>query len=245
VSANPSVGGWCHVDSGYTAEIMGAAGFDWCCLDMQHGAITRHDLVPGVQALAAAGCAVVVRVAANAHDQIAVALDAGAGHVIVPQVSSAAEARRAVAACRYPPAGHRSWGPLRAKLRATRPEPAVLDAEARCLVMVEDREALDDLAAIADVDGLAGIFVGPADLALSLWGDPYRANDPRTVAVAAGVADACRRRGLVAAVHCGGTEHVGTWRAAGFTMLAVDSDSALLISAARRAATDARRALEP
>lgn len=236
-----SIGGWCHVDSTYTVEIMARAGFDWCCLDMQHGLHTVGGLVAGMQALASAGCAGYVRVGANRHEDIARALDAGARGVIVPQVSSAEQARAAVAACRYPPAGRRSWGPVRAKLGPVRPEPGDLDRQADCFVMIEDRAGLDALDAIAAVPGLTGIFVGPADLALSLDGDPYRANAEATLDVASRIAAVCERVGIVPAVFAG--SGVDKWRGAGFSMLAVDSDSTLLHSAARSAATVARAAL--
>lgn len=237
-----SVGGWCHVDSTYAVEIMGRAGFDWCCLDTQHGLHAVTDLVGPLQALSAAGCPGYVRVGADRHEDIARALDAGARGVIVPQVSSAAQARSAVASCRYPPAGSRSWGPVRAKLGPHRPEPGELDRAAECFVMIEDRAGLDALDAIAAVPGLTGIFVGPADLALSLDGDPYRANADSTLAVAGRIAAACARAGIVAAAFAGG--QVERWRRAGFTMLAVDSDSTLLHAAAKAAAAGARNALE-
>lgn len=236
-----SIGGWCHVDSSYSVEIMARAGFDWCCLDMQHGLHTLGGLVAGVQALTAAGCAGYVRVGANRHEDIARSLDAGARGVIVPQVSSAEQARAAVAACRYPPSGQRSWGPVRAKLGPSRPEPSDLDRAADCFVMIEDRAGLDALDAIAAVPGLSGVFVGPADLALSLDGDPYRANADATLEVAGRIAAVCERAGIVPAVFAGSS--VGRWRRAGFSMLAVDSDSTLLLSAARAAATAAREAM--
>lgn len=236
-----SIGGWCHVDSTYTVEIMARAGFDWCCLDMQHGLHAVGSLVAGLQTLSSAGCAGYVRVGANRHEDIARALDAGARGVIVPQVSSAEQARAAVAACRYPPAGQRSWGPIRAKLGPVRPEPSELDRGTDCLVMIEDRAGLDALDAIATVPGLTGIFVGPADLALSLDGDPYRANAGSTLEVASRIAAACDRHGIVPAVFAG--NGVEQWRRAGFSMLAVDSDSTLLHTAARAAAAAAREAM--
>jgi 4-hydroxy-2-oxoheptanedioate aldolase len=236
------VGGWCHVDSAYAVEIMGRAGFDWCCLDAQHGLHAVTDLVAPLQALVTAGCPGYVRVGANRHEDIARALDAGARGVIVPQVSSEEEASSAVAACRYPPAGSRSWGPVRAKLGPIRPQPGELDRAAECFVMIEDRAGLEALDAIAAVPGLTGIFVGPADLALSMDGDPYRANTDSTLAIAARIAESCVRAGIVAAVFAGG--QVERWRRAGFTMLAVDSDSTLLDTAARNAAATARDALE-
>lgn len=238
-----SVGGWCHIDSAYAVEIMGRAGFDWCCLDTQHGLLRTSDLLAGMHALASAGCPGYVRVAANRHEEIARALDVGAQGVIIPQVSSAAEARSAVAACRYAPTGNRSWGPVRAKLLPSRPDPAQLDRKAECFVMIEDRAGLEALDAIAAVPGLTGIFVGPADLALSLDGDPYGASAECTLDVASGIATACTREGIVPAVFAGGAGQVDRWRQAGFTMLAVDSDSTLLHNAARNTAATARQRL--
>ena len=128
-----SLGGWFHIASGYAVEIMGSAGFDWCCIDMQHGLHSRDTLIPAMQALRAAGCPGIVRVTANSHQQIGLALDAGAQGVVVPQVSSEEQTRLAVTACRYPPDGRRSWGPVRAKLGPLRPTPGALDFDARCL----------------------------------------------------------------------------------------------------------------
>ena len=108
--------------------------------------------------------------------------------------------------------------------------------------MIEDRDGLDALDAIAAVPGLTGILLGPADLALSLWGDPALASDDRTLAVGARIAAACHAHGLVPAVFAGGAEHVGRWRSAGFVMVGVDSDSTLLLRAARTAVRTARTA---
>ena len=238
---NVSLGGWCHLDSAFAVETMASAGFDWCCLDMQHGEIRVSDLVGLLQAVQVGGSAALVRVPGGDGPLIGAVLDAGADGVIVPQVSTAAQARAAVAACRYSPEGTRSWGPLRPKLTAPRPDPASLGA-AKCFVMVEDRAGVDAIAEIAAVPGLAGVIVGPADLALDLWGDPYLASDPRVADAVASVRKACAEEGIVAGVFCG-AGHVARWRAAGFTMLAVDSDSALLLSAARRIAADARASL--
>ncbi len=97
------------------------------------------------------------------------ALDAGAAGVIVPMVNSAAEARAAVAACRYPPDGIRSWGPARLHARripSTAPERA--NARVHCLVMVETLDAVRNLDEIAAVAGVTAVFVGPSDLAVDM-----------------------------------------------------------------------------
>lgn len=237
-----SLGGWCHLESPFAVELMASVGFDWCCLDMQHGTIRATDVVGLLQAVRAGGSRAFVRVPGIDVPLIGAVLDAGADGVIVPQVSTPDEARAAVAACRYSPDGARSWGPLRPKLAAGRPDPAVLGAAA-CHVMVEDRTGVENVAAIAAVPGLTGILAGPADLALDLWGDPYLASDPRVVDALRPVVAACRDNGITAGVFCG-AGNVGRWRSAGFTMLAVESDSTLLLSGARRTVTDARAQLD-
>ncbi|AEA24476.1 HpcH/HpaI aldolase [Pseudonocardia dioxanivorans CB1190] len=236
-----SLGGWCHLDAAFAVELMASVGFDWCCLDMQHGTIRTPEIVGLLQAVRARAGTALVRVPGGDPHLVGAVLDAGADGIVVPQVSSVEQARAAVAACRYAPHGTRSWGPLTAKLAGPRPEPAELGA-ARCYVMVEDGAGVSNVADIAAVPGLAGVIVGPADLALDLFGSPYLTSDPGTVEAVAPVVAACRANDIAAGVFCG-TGNVGLWRSAGFSMLAVESDSALLLSAARRALAEARAVL--
>jgi 4-hydroxy-2-oxoheptanedioate aldolase len=244
--ADLSIGSWCHLDSPYAAEVLAGSGYDWCCLDMQHGMTGRAALVAMTQAVASAGTGCLVRVAGNRSDLIAQALDAGADGVIVPQVSSAEDAARAVRAARYPPAGTRSWGPLRPKLRVPAPTPAQLDDSAALHLMIEDQNGLDAARQISALPGVTGLFVGPADLALALFGDPRLANAPETIAAAMLVARACRAVGVVAGAYVGPSpDALRAWRDAGFTMLAVDSDSNILMTGARARAQAARAALTP
>jgi 4-hydroxy-2-oxoheptanedioate aldolase len=243
--ADLSIGGWCHVDSPYVAEVLAGAGYDWCCVDMQHGMAGRSALVTMTQAIAGTGHRCLVRVPANQADSIALALDAGADGVIVPQVSSAEDAAAAVRAARYPPTGNRSWGPLRPKLRVPPPTPAEMDRTVELHLMIEDSEGLAAAESIAALPGVSGLFVGPADLALALFGDPGLAGAPQTIAAAAPVASACRNAGIIAGVYAGPSgDALRTWRDAGFTMLAVDSDSNILITGARARARAARDALD-
>jgi 4-hydroxy-2-oxoheptanedioate aldolase len=169
------------------------------------------------------------------------ALDAGADGVIVPQVSSEQDAALAVRAARYPPLGTRSWGPLRPKLRVPAPTPAELDRVSALHLMIEDRTGLDAAARIAEMPGVTGLFVGPADLALALFGDPALANAAQTIEAALPVATACRAAGIVAGAYVGpSADALRAWWEAGFTMLAVDSDSNILLAGARARAQAAR-----
>src|SRR5215207_10499160 len=150
------------------AEILAGAGVDYVCVDQQHGVIDYDSMVPMFQAIRAEGAAPITRVLSNDPFLIMKALDAGSWGVIVPLVNSAEDAARAASACRYPPQGIRSFGPVRAAGVIGSRDPEKLGGEVLCLVMVETREALERVDEIAATPGVDGIYIGPADLALSL-----------------------------------------------------------------------------
>ena len=136
------------------------------------------------------------------HAEIGRALDAGAHGVVVPQIGSVAEAQLVARACRYAPTGARSIGPTRAKLYG-RSDPLPADASVVCLPMIESRAGLEAAAAIADVEGVDGLFVGPADLALDLGVGGAELDDALRH-----VAQVCRDRGkLAGAFGMGAREH--------------------------------------
>ena len=238
-----SLGGWCAIPNPLTAEIVGSAAFDWVCVDTQHGPIGPSELLSMVQALDVTGTPVLVRVPANDSAAIAWALDIGADGVIVPMVNSVDEAARAVSACRYAPAGSRSYGPTRAALRNGSFSAASANDATVCVVQIETREAIVMVDSIAAVDGLDGLFVGPADLGLSMGGgenadvqsEAFRTTT-RTVVTAA------RKHGLAAGMFCGTLAAAETARADGFTMLAIQSDVRFLRSAAMDALARLRSA---
>ena len=106
--------GWLSISHGFTAEVMARQGFDTLCIDMQHGTTDMHEVWPMLQAISQTDTVPVVRVPWNDPATIMKALDLGAYGIIVPLVNTAADAAKAVAACRYPPVGMRSSGPVRA-----------------------------------------------------------------------------------------------------------------------------------
>lgn len=225
-SGRPTVGGWSTIPSAFSAELLGRSGFDWVCVDTQHGLAGQDVMVEQLQALAITGTPGFVRVTWNEPDLIMRALDAGAQGVIVPMVNTADDARRATGACRYAPRGYRSWGPIRAALG--RPDFSVETAnrEVVCAVMVETEQALQNLDEILSVEGVDAVYVGPSDLAVSLGmqptGDP---TEPRHVEAIEQIADGCRRHGVVAGIHCGSVETAQRWLARGFSMVNVNNDA--------------------
>jgi 4-hydroxy-2-oxoheptanedioate aldolase len=236
----PYLGGWCHLPGSFSAEIIASAGFDWCCVDRQHGMIDEGSLFDMVRVLDLAGTPPLVRVSSSDPYEIGRALDAGARGVIVPVIRSVAEAERAASACRFASEGIRSWATTRLKLRQAVPDPLAVNDSTVCLVMIETREGLRDVSAIAELPGVDGLFVGPADLRLELDLDAEGLRE-----ACRAVVEACRANGKVAAVFAGGSEHVQDWFAQGFELIAIDSDSVLLLAAARDAVAAARSAIAP
>ena len=156
------------IGNAYTAEVMANLGFDWLCVDLQHGLIDYQDLTAMLPAISTTETTPIVRVPWNEPYEIMKALDAGAYGVIVPMVNNREEALRAVSACRYPPVGLRSFGPIRAALYGGRGYSVESNGEIACIVMIETAEALENLQDIVTTPGVDGVYIGPSDLALAL-----------------------------------------------------------------------------
>ncbi len=165
-----AIGYWSALDAPVATERIGRLGYDYVVLDGQHGLIGYSGILNGLMAVDAGGQTVgLVRVEDNHLTPIGRALDAGAAGVIVPLVSTPAEAAAAVSATRYPPAGRRSYGPMRSALRIG-PRPNEANAGTLVFVMIETREGLENVEAICRTPGLDGVYVGPSDLVLGLGG---------------------------------------------------------------------------
>lgn len=230
----PAIGGWLQVPGSFSAEIMANAGFDWVCVDLQHGIIDYTAMVPMLQAISTTATVPLVRVPWNETGIIGKALDAGARGVIVPMVNTGSEAAAAVAACRYAPRGHRSYGPTRAAYYAGFDYFEHANDDVICTVMVETREALENLDDILSVEGVDAVFVGPADLSITLGLKPA-ADNPDEVFVAAidRILDACKRHGVVPGI-AGNPKTAPKRIEQGFLLVEAASDAALLgIGAAR------------
>ncbi|HTK67491.1 MAG TPA: HpcH/HpaI aldolase/citrate lyase family protein [Pseudonocardia sp.] len=164
------IGLWLGLASAYSAEICAGAGFDWLLVDCEHGPQSLPLVLAQLQAIDAAGGAhAVVRVASDDPVGLKQCLDLGARNVLVPMVETVEQAEAVVRACRYPPLGVRGVGGARASRWGRYPDYPNEATEQTCvLVQVETRLALDNLAAISAIDGIDGVFVGPADLAASM-----------------------------------------------------------------------------
>jgi 4-hydroxy-2-oxoheptanedioate aldolase len=164
------VGLWVSLASAYSAELVAGSGFDWLLLDGEHSPNDPPRILEQLQAVAPYPATPIVRPAWNDKILIKRYLDVGVQAFLVPYVSSAAEARAAVEAVRYPPRGIRGVaGTTRASRYGRIADYAKRAEEEICmLVQIETRAGLDDLEAIARTDGIDGVFIGPADLAAGL-----------------------------------------------------------------------------
>ncbi len=223
-----TLGGWLSIPSPVSAEITTRAGFDYVCVDMQHGAIEYSDAVPMIQAILLGGSSPIVRVPWNEPGIIGKMLDAGAHGVIVPMVNSVAEAEAVVRACRYAPAGARSFGPA---LAAPRLDSSYVDwarENVAVIPMIETVQAIEAIDDILAVDGIDAIYVGPADLSLTLGLPPGNNDDTASFTDALDeIVSACANAGVVAGMHSTGSL---TQRrtASGFRMVTVTSDAVAL-----------------
>jgi 4-hydroxy-2-oxoheptanedioate aldolase len=233
----PAYGVWSVLADPIVAELLAASAFDYVCVDLQHGAATFSELPGLLLAMRSAGRAPLVRVPWNDPAGIMRALDVGAAAVLVPMVDSAADAVRAATACRFPPEGRRSWGPMWGDVRADGAlPPADQDSAAICLVMVETRAGVDALQEIVRVPGVDGVYIGPNDLALGcgLGRATYR-DSAEVDDLIQHIVRTCRDAGVITGLHCSDVEMAAHWAGRGVRMLTAGQDTALLRVAAASA----------
>lgn len=163
------IGYWVTTHNPPATERIARAGYDYVCLDLQHGLLDQSGALAGVMAAELGGSTGVIRVLANDPALIGKALDTGARAVIVPLVNTAADAAQAARACRYPPDGVRSFGPMRSGLTIGS-APREADEQVACIVMIETPQGLRNVAEICAEPGIDAIYVGPSDLALAIGG---------------------------------------------------------------------------
>ncbi|KWX64254.1 HpcH/HpaI aldolase/citrate lyase family protein, partial [Mycobacterium sp. NAZ190054] len=192
-------GGWVVGPTMLGPEEFAAAGYDYVGFDVQHGYLGDADVALMLRRLEHVPIATVVRLPDADAAPIGRVLDAGADGVLVAMVESAGQAAAAVAATRYAPAGVRSFGPLRASLGI---EPGALQDRASVFAMVETARGLAAIDEICGVDGLIGIYVGPADLAISMGHGPLEAwTHPDVLDAMLHIQHTATRAGLVAGIH--------------------------------------------
>jgi 2-dehydro-3-deoxyglucarate aldolase len=231
-----SIGSWIQIPHSSIAEIMGAAGYDWVALDLEHGSIAAHQLPDLCRALELGGTLPLARVAQGAAKDCKQALDAGCGGIIAPMVESAEQLKRIRDVCRWPPAGARGVAFSRANLFGERFDEYAKEAQSPLLVaMIEHGKAVDELAEIVEVEGLDAVLVGPYDLSASL-GRTAQFTHPEFEATMKRILDVTRAAGVPCGVHVvePSPEELGRREAAGYRFIAYSIDSVILRQGARR-----------
>jgi 4-hydroxy-2-oxoheptanedioate aldolase len=236
------VGLWCGLASPIASEILAGAGFDWIVIDGEHAPNDITTLLPQLQAMRGGTAEPVFRVPWNEPVIIKRALDVGARSLLIPFVQNAEEARKAVAAARYPPLGIRGvavtpratdYGRIQGYHRNAHLDTCVL-------VQLETRAALNEIEAVAAVEGVDGIFIGPSDLAAAFG----HLGNPKEPEVQAAIQDAARRiraAGKSAGMLTGSADDAEAIFEMGFNFTAVGSDVGILARGAENLAARFRK----
>lgn len=234
-SGKACLNAWLAIPSGFSAEVMAQCGFDSVTVDLQHGVQDYQSMVQCFQAMDRHPVTPLVRVPWNEPGIIGKVLDGGAWGVICPMVNTPAEARALSDACLYPPRGRRSNGPIRAAAYGEAGSyQRLANDEVMVIPMIETQEAVDNIDAILDVPGIAGIYVGPSDLGFSLGLVPVLdREEPQILAIYEKLLAATRRRGLFAGIHNATGAYAARMIAMGFRFVTLANDSGLMARAAR------------
>ena len=236
-SGQPAVNGWLAIPNGFSAETLAQAGWDSVTVDMQHGVQDYMSMVACFQAMQAHPVLPMVRVPWNEPGIIGKVLDGGAYGVICPMINTRAEAEQLVAACKYPPAGRRSNGPIRAGIYGVSTSyQSTANDDTLCIPMIETQEAIDNLDAILDVPGISAVYILPSDLGFSMGLVPILdREEPQILAAYDKIIAATRKRGIFAGIHCGTTAYATRAIGMGFRLVTIGNDSGLMLTAARTA----------
>ena len=240
-------GTWIQIGHPAVAEVLAEAGYDWVAADCEHTDIDVEGFSRVARGLHGRGPVPLARVRDNELLAIRQMLDAGAQGIIVPLVNSPEEARRAVAAAKYPPDGVRGFSFSRANNYGADFDRYARSANAdtAVVVMIESKEAVNNIYDILEVEGVDGALIGPYDMSGS-YDVPGETDDPRVREGCRRVAEACHRTGKAAGIHIvlPRPETINEAVADGFSFIAVGMDTVFLSEASREALRMARQTVE-
>ena len=233
----PAVNGWLSLGSAFAGEIMAAQGYDSVTVDIQHGVVDYQHAVGILQAMGASGVTPMVRVPWLDPAIIMKVLDAGAYGVICPMVNTRVDAEKLVSFVRYAPAGVRSFGPTRANFSAGPGYATEANDQVLCFAMIETAEAMGNLHEIVATPGLDAIYVGPADLTLSLaegrLAPAFDRQEPEMITAIKEILSAAHSAGIKAGLHTGSADYAAMAIGWGFDLVTISNDVRLLAGAAK------------
>ena len=241
------VNGWLSIPSSFSSEVMAHQGFDSLTVDMQHGVVDYKDAVTMLQAISTTSVIPLARVPWNDPARLMKILDAGVYGVICPMINTRAEAEAMVQACKYPPRGFRSFGPVRASIYAGTDYADRANADLVVMPMIETALAMKNLDDILSVPGVDAVYVGPADLSLAFGCKPrLDQTDAPVVEAQQQIVEACKHHSVIAGIHCGTSTYALKMIGAGYQFVTLASDSRFLamkaaeeVSAVRQSAAKA------
>ncbi len=235
-----AINGWCAIPSSFSAEIMAHQGFDSITIDMQHGLVDYHAATTMLQAISTTSVIPLTRIPWNDPGFLMKVLDAGSYGVICPMINTPEDAERLVAACKYPPRGFRSFGPIRAKyygggaIHGGGDYHHYADEETLVIPQIETREAIANLDEILQVPGISAIYVGPSDLSMALGKEPRKGQgDPEVVEAIERILETAKRHGIPAGIHTNSRAVAIERIKQGFQLTTLQSDDRFLMGAAR------------
>jgi 4-hydroxy-2-oxoheptanedioate aldolase len=228
-----AVNGWLQIPSSFSAEIMAHQGWDSLTVDLQHGVLDYQTAVTLLQAVSTTEAVPLARVPWNEPGIIMKMLDAGCYGIICPMINSRADAETFVGACRYPPAGYRSSGPIRALLYGGADYYSHADETVLTIAQIETSEAVENLEDILSVPRLDAVNIGPADLGVTLGLAPQLdSEEPALLAAIDTILETAEARGVYAGIHTLSPDYARRMADKGFQMVTVGSDGRLLAAAA-------------
>jgi len=240
------VNGWLSIPSAFSAEVMAHQGFDSLTVDMQHGVVDYQAAVTMLQAISTTPVMPLARVPWNDPALLMKILDAGVYGVICPMINTRAEAEALVQACKYPPRGYRSWGPVRASIYAGGDYGDHANDDILVMPMIETAVALRNLDEILSVPGVDAVYVGPSDLSLALGCKPrLDQTDPPVVEAQQRIAQACKRHNVIAGIHNSTAGYALKMIAEGYQFVTLASDSRFLAARAAEEVTAVRKSSTP
>ncbi len=244
------INGWCSIPSSFSAEIMAHQDFDSITIDMQHGLVGYQVATTMLQAISTTAVVPMTRVPSNDPGFIMKMLDAGSYGVICPMIQNPDDAEKLVAACRYPPRGVRSFGPVRAKYYGGGATHGGGDyhhyAEDETLVIpqIETQEAVANLDEILQVPGISAIYIGPSDLSMAFGKEPRKGQrDPEIVEAKRKILHAAKRHGIPAGIHTNSREVAIQMIRDGFQLTSLQSDDRFLMKTAKEEVAAVRQGI--
>ena len=239
-----AINAWLTIPNAWTAEIVANTGFDACTIDLQHGLADYQTAVAMLQSINTTRAVPLVRVPWNEPILVMRMLDAGAYGIIAPMINNKSETKAFVEACKYPPIGLRSYGPIRASLTLGNDYFQHANDEVLAIAMIETKEGLENVEEIASVEGLNGFYIGTIDLSISLGLKNLGDLENQTLLSAIKkIIDTANKHGLFVGVHTKPAEETKLLQNLGVKLLTPLNDSTLLQTHAKESFQQTKKLL--